>query len=169
MAPDDGPEAEGVDAPDGDATEAGDGDAVRSRVDTIPDAAKEPASSGTEDVPVTVGSSPGEEAALRRARAVSNLLDDSIRVPGTDFRFGLDPVLGVLSGYGDAVSAAISLYPVFEAYRLDAPRRTLAKMVALVAIDFAAGSIPIVGTLFDAVWKANEWNVRSLERHLENA
>lgn len=153
--------------------EAGGGADVRDGDDAI-DATSGSASDATsqagdlEDGPaVVVETTSAEEAALQRARTVSDLLDEAVRVPGTDFRVGLDPVLGVVSGYGDAVAAAISLYPVFEAYRLDAPKRTLAKMLTLVAIDFAVGSIPVVGTVFDAVWKANEWNVQSLERHLE--
>ncbi|AGN00355.1 hypothetical protein L593_02020 [Salinarchaeum sp. Harcht-Bsk1] len=115
----------------------------------------------------TITATPDEAAALRRTRVVSNLLDEAVRVPGTDYCVGLDPLLGVISGYGDAVSAAISLYPILEALRLDAPKRTLAKMLALVATDFAIGSIPVVGTVFDAVWKANAWNVRALERHID--
>lgn len=112
------------------------------------------------------GATSEEEAALRRARAVGRLLDEAVRVPGTDFRVGIDPILGILPGAGDAVAAGLSLYPIVEAYRLDAPGGTLAKMVALVAVDAVVGSIPIVGPLFDAVWKANVWNVRALERHL---
>lgn len=120
------------------------------------------------DVEAT-GTSPREEAALRRARTLSTLLDDAIRVPGTDARVGLDPIVGVLPVGGDAVAAALSLYPILEAYRFDVPRRTLAKMLVLVAIDAVVGSVPVLGTVFDAFWKANKWNVRTLERHLADA
>jgi hypothetical protein len=129
-----------------------DGEAVS--VDTIPD--------HTGEAPVD---SSAAEAAIGRARFVSDLLDDAVRIPGTNVRVGLDPVLGVISGYGDAVAAAISLYPVFEAYRFGAPRRTLAKMLSLVAV----GSVPVLGTVADAVWKANRWNVRTLRRHVEGS
>lgn len=110
-----------------------------------------------------------EEAALRRARAVSTLLDEAVRVPGTNFRVGLDPLVGVLPVGGDAVAAALSLYPILEAYRFDLPRRTLAKMVLLVAIDAVIGSVPVLGTVFDAFWKANTWNVQTLEEQLQHA
>lgn len=110
-----------------------------------------------------------EEAALRRIRSVSRLLDEAVRVPGTDFRVGLDPVLGVVPGAGDAVAAALSLYPLVEAYRFDAPKGTLARMLALVAVDAVVGSIPVVGPVFDAFWKANEWNLRVLQRHVRQA
>lgn len=124
-----------------------------------------------ETIPVDAGEVPADttagEAALRRARFVSDLLDDAVEIPGTDIRVGLDPVLGIISGYGDAVAAAMSLYPIFEAYRLGAPKRTLAKMLSLVAVDFVFGSVPVLGTVFDTFWKANTWNVRTLERHVD--
>ena len=108
-----------------------------------------------------------DEPALERARALADLLDEAVRVPGTEFRIGLDPILGILPVAGDLAMAVLSLYPVVEAYRLDAPRRTLAWMLTLVGVDAVIGSIPVVGDLFDAFWKANEWNVRALERHVE--
>ena len=107
-----------------------------------------------EEVPDSVN-----EAAVRRMRFVANLLDDSIRVPGTEFRVGIDPILGVVPGAGDAVSAALSAYIVLESARLGVPFSTLLRMIANVTLDFAVGLVPVVGTLFDAVWKANQKNV----------
>ena len=109
---------------------------------------------GIEEVPDSV-----DEAAVRRMRFVANLLDDSIRVPGTEFRIGIDPILGILPGAGDAVAAAMSVYIVLESARLGVPFLTLLRMMANVTLDFAIGSVPVVGTLFDAVWKANQKNV----------
>jgi hypothetical protein len=109
---------------------------------------------GDVDLPPTV-----DEAAVRRMRFVSRLLDDRVRLPGTDFRVGLDPVLGALPGAGDAVAAGLSLYVVAESARLGVPFTTLLRMLANVAIDVAVGSVPVVGVLFDAVWKANVRNV----------
>lgn len=108
-----------------------------------------------------------EAAALQRVRTVTRLLDEAVRIPGTDFRFGLDPVLSILPVAGDAVAALISLYVVVEAYRLGVPRRTLVGMLGLVAVDAVAGSVPVVGSVFDAVWKANAWNRRLIERHID--
>lgn len=108
-----------------------------------------------------------QRAALNRARTVSRLLDDAVRVPGTNFRVGLDPVLGVVPGGGDAVAWAISLYVVLEAINVGAPRDVVLRMLALLAVDAVVGSVPVVGTLFDAVWKANRWNVGMLEAHVE--
>lgn len=113
------------------------------------------------------GVTSSERAALERVDAMAHALDEAVRIPGTDVRFGLDPMLGILPGSGDAVAAALSLYPIVEAYRLDAPRSTIAKMLSLVAVDAIVGSVPVLGVLFDAYWKANEWNARTLERHVE--
>ncbi|WP_254839241.1 DUF4112 domain-containing protein [Natronomonas marina] len=99
-----------------------------------------------------------DEAAVRRMRFVAYLLDESVRVPGTSIRVGLDPILGIVPGGGDAVSAALSAYIVVESARLGVPFLTLLRMVANVSLDFAVGSVPVLGTLFDAVWKANKRN-----------
>lgn len=109
----------------------------------------------------------GEPAAIRRVRIVAYLLDDAIRVPGTNYRVGLDPLVGVVPGLGDAATTLVSLYIVLEAVLADAPPRVLARMVAVVAVDAVFGSIPLVGTLFDAVWKANARNARLLADHLD--
>ena len=116
---------------------------------------------GIEEVPDSV-----DEAAVRRMRFVANLLDDSIRVPGTDFRIGIDPILGILPGAGDAVAAAMSVYIVLESARLGVPFLTLLRMMANVTLDFAIGSVPVIGTLFDAAWKANQTNVELAVEHL---
>jgi len=116
---------------------------------------------GVEEIPDSV-----DEAAVRRMRFVANLLDDSIRVPGTEFRIGIDPILGILPGAGDAVAAAMSVYIVLESARLGVPFLTLLRMMANVTLDFAIGSVPVIGTLFDAAWKANQTNVELAVEHL---
>lgn len=116
---------------------------------------------------VLAAASPSEEATLKRVRAVSKLLDEAFRIPGTNYRVGIDPILGILPVAGDALPTLLSFYPIVEAYRVGVPNRMLAKMLALVAIDATVGSIPVLGTLFDAVWKANKWNLQMLERHIE--
>lgn len=108
-----------------------------------------------------------DEPALRRVKAVARLLDDAVRVPGTDYRVGVDPVLGLLPAYGDLVSAGLSLYIVAEAANLGVPLTTIVRMLGNVGLDAAVGTVPVIGTLFDAVWKANQRNVRLLERALD--
>lgn len=100
-----------------------------------------------------------DRAAIRRMRAVAYLLDESVRVPGTSFRIGIDPVIGVLPVAGDLVSAALSLYIVAESARLGVSSRTIVMMLANISLDVAGGSVPYVGGLFDAAWKANRRNV----------
>ena len=117
---------------------------------------------GLKELPDTV-----DEAAVRRMRFVARLLDDSVRVPGTRLRVGLDPILGVVPGAGDAIAAALSIYIVLESARLGVPFLTLLRMIANVSLDFAVGSVPLLGTLFDAVWKANRRNLRLALSHLE--
>lgn len=117
------------------------------------------------DAPADAGGS----GPLRRVEAVAYLMDDAFRVPGTDVRFGLDPVVGILPVAGDGAAALFSLYIVAEAAVAGVPPATLLRMVAIVGVDAVVGSVPLLGPLFDAVWKANTWNVATLERHLAGA
>ena len=101
-----------------------------------------------------------DEAAVQRMRFVARLLDDSIRLPGTKFKIGLDPIIGVLPVAGDAVAAALSGYIVLESARLGVSYLTLLRMLANVGVDFAVGSVPVVGDVFDVAWKANVRNLQ---------
>lgn len=116
-----------------------------------------------EDVPL----SGDVEATLERIRWVGDLLDEAVTVPGTNYRIGLDPLVGILPVGGDAVTTLVSLYIIGEAARLGVSRSTLAIMIGLVTVDAVVGSIPILGTVFDAAWKANKWNISLLEREIE--
>jgi hypothetical protein len=111
-------------------------------------------------IDVTVAEEP---PGMERVRALSRLLDDAIEIPVVNYKVGLDPILGILPVGGDAVAAGISLYIVAEGARMGASRDTLLKMLLNIAIDTVTGSIPVLGTLIDAVWKANERNVALLE------
>lgn len=103
-------------------------------------------------------------ATLARLRLLSHYLDDLVRIPGTNYRIGLDPLLGLLPVVGDAPTTVLSAYIVAEAAAFGVPRATLARMVSVLVVDAVVGSIPVVGDAFDAVWKANDRNVRLLER-----
>lgn len=104
-----------------------------------------------------------EPPGLERLRALSRLLDEAFEIPVLNYRVGLDPLLGILPVGGDAIAAAISLYIVVEGARMGASTDTLVKMVVNIMVDAVAGSIPVLGTLIDMVWKANERNVALLE------
>jgi Domain of unknown function (DUF4112) len=104
---------------------------------------------------------------LKRMRQLSKLLDSAIVIPGTKQRIGLDPILGLIPGGGDTVSAALSSYIIIEAARMGLPRAALIKMVMNIAIDTVAGSVPIVGDIFDVVSKANLRNMQIVESHIK--
>ena len=101
-----------------------------------------------------------DRSAVRRMQLVANFLDDSIRIPGTSYRIGVDPIIGVVPAAGDVVSAALSMYIVAESARLGVSQTTLLRMIANVSIDVAGGTIPYVGGVFDAAWKANKRNMQ---------
>lgn len=94
------------------------------------------------------------------------LTDNSIPLPGTSYKFGIDPLLGLLPWVGDTLGAALSSYIIIIAARLGAPRSVLLKMAFNVALDAMVGALPGVGDLFDFAWKANQRNVRLLEHYL---
>jgi Domain of unknown function (DUF4112) len=93
-------------------------------------------------------------------------LDAGIRIPGTNLRFGLDPILGLVPGAGDAVGALLAGWILVEAVRLGASRATLLRIAGNLALDAGLGALPVVGDIFDFTWKANLRNVTLLERQL---
>jgi hypothetical protein len=84
-------------------------------------------------------------------------------LPGTNVRFGLDALLGLVPGIGDIVTTAMSLYIVHEARELGAPGHVIARMLANVALDGIVGAVPLVGDVFDVMWRANRRNMRLLQ------
>ena len=104
---------------------------------------------------------------LRRVRAVAVVLDDAIRVPGTNIRFGIDPLVGLIPGLGDLLGGAASAYIILEAARAGAPASVLTRMAVNVGVDTIVGGVPLLGDLFDFAWKSNARNVRLLARHVE--
>jgi Domain of unknown function (DUF4112) len=110
---------------------------------------------------------PARQGALRQLDSLSYLLDNSIRVPGTNARFGMDAVIGLIPGFGDAAGAVMSAYIVVQAARLGAPASSLARMLLNVGVEALFGAVPVLGDLFDAAFKANARNVALLRRELD--
>ena len=100
---------------------------------------------------------------LVRLRRLAHVLDDGLRVPGTRLRFGLDPILGLIPGVGDAVGAIMSAAILLEAVRLGLSRYALARMALNIVLDTAFGAVPVVGDAFDVAWKSNLRNLAILE------
>jgi hypothetical protein len=116
----------------------------------------------------TIGIAHPRSRAERIARidALATLLDTAFLIPGTNIRFGLDALIGLVPGVGDAITTLMSLYIVREARALGVPRVLIARMLANVAIDGVVGAIPLVGDVFDVAWRANRRNIALLQKHL---
>ena len=108
-----------------------------------------------------------QTSTMRRLRRLSYLLDDVIRIPGTPYRIGIDPLLDVLPIGGDFLGTAFSVYIVLEAARLGVPRAALVQMVLNILLDTVISTVPVLGTVVDATWKANRKNIALLQEHLD--
>ncbi len=104
---------------------------------------------------------------IARIEALATLLDTAFIFPGTNFRFGVDALVGLVPGIGDALTTAVSLWLVKEARALGAPTHLVARMLGNIVIDGVVGAVPLVGDAFDLVWKSNRRNLYLLRRHLE--
>lgn len=111
--------------------------------------------------------SPDRTRGLGEVETLAWLLDNSIPVPGTGRRFGIDALIGFVPGIGDLVSGGIGLYIVWRGSRIGLPRVVVARMLTNSAVDIAIGSVPIIGDGFDLWFKANTRNLALMRRHLE--
>jgi hypothetical protein len=101
---------------------------------------------------------------VQRLRTLAWLLDNSIPLPG-GYRIGVDALIGLVPGVGDAIGAVLSAYIVNEARAMGAPRSVLMRMMGNVMIETVIGSIPLAGDLFDAAFKANSRNLALLAQY----
>ncbi|MCY7385956.1 MAG: DUF4112 domain-containing protein [Microcoleus sp. CAN_BIN18] len=111
-------------------------------------------------------SNKSQAASLRRLRQISHLLDNAIPIPGTKYRIGLDPILGLIPGGGDVIGSIFAGYVVFKSAQMGVPQETLVKMAANIVFDTVAGTVPVAGDLLDVAWKANVKNIELLDAHL---
>lgn len=109
---------------------------------------------------------PSRSQRLEALRKAARLLDSAFVVPGTSFRIGLDPLLGLVPGLGELASPIFAIGILWHAHEFGVPRPVLFRMMFNVAIDALVGAIPVAGDVFDAAWKANTANLALLERHM---
>ena len=96
------------------------------------------------------------------------LLDSRWRIPGTSIRFGLDALVGLVPVLGDAATGVVSAYIVLRARNCGAGKGLIARMLGNVLLDTVVGSVPVLGSIFDVYFKANNRNVSLLRRHLQS-
>ena len=107
------------------------------------------------------------DSRLRWIESISTFLDNQFRVPGTNFRFGLDPILSFIPFGGSAASFAISAGLVLTMVKHGVSRKVLIFMLGNLLLDAMVGSIPVLGNIFDFFFKANQRNVNLLKRHYQ--
>jgi Domain of unknown function (DUF4112) len=106
------------------------------------------------------------DRARENARQIAWWLDSALVIPGTNFRIGLDALIGLIPVLGDLIGMAISGYLVMTAARLGVPRVVLMRMLLNVGTDVVLGAVPVAGDVLDAAWRANAKNARLLEQTL---
>lgn len=96
------------------------------------------------------------------------LLDNSIKIPGTSWKIGLDGILGLIPGVGDLAAGGLSTYILYQAVKLKVPKVILARMALNILLESVIGVIPVVGDLFDFLFKANQRNVNLMRKYVLN-
>jgi hypothetical protein len=108
---------------------------------------------------------PAQQARLAGIRRIAELLDSAFVIPGTSYRIGLDPIIGLIPMVGDLASPIFTIGLLWQAYDLGIPKVVQLRMIFNAAIDALIGAIPVAGDLFDFAWKSNQWNLALLELH----
>lgn len=103
------------------------------------------------------------EEKLLRLKRLSHNLDEAFTIPGTERKIGIDPIIGLIPGGGDLIGGALSIYIMHAGIRMGMPRSVIIRMFGNIALEFIIGCIPIIGDLFDAMWKSNQRNVKLIE------
>ncbi len=105
---------------------------------------------------------------LELIERVTRLMDYAFKIPGTDIRFGLDPILGLFPFIGDLISYGISSSLVLAMVRKGASGKLVIKMIANITLDYIISNVPVIGYIIDFGYKANERNFNLLKEHLED-
>jgi hypothetical protein len=112
-----------------------------------------------------LGRDPG--SVRKRLEAMELLLERAFTVPGTNYRVGLDAIVGLVPVVGDLVTTAMGAWLVWEARNLGMPKFHLVRMAGNIGVDTLVGAIPLVGDLFDFAFRSNTRNLRILKRWLD--
>ncbi len=100
---------------------------------------------------------------IRSAKFLAKLLDSQFEIAGV--RFGVDPIIDLIPWIGDVIGVLLSLFILKTAYDIGVSKTDMGKMIINIIIDFLVGAVPLIGALFDLVWKANIRNVAILEKY----
>ena len=103
------------------------------------------------------------EQQIKRAKLFAKLLDSQFEIGGV--RFGLDPIIDLIPWFGDIVGTVLSLYILYIARQVQVSKIDMLKMILNIVIDFIVGWIPLLGVVFDVVFKANIRNIKILEKY----
>jgi hypothetical protein len=109
------------------------------------------------------GSARTRRASLQRIDMLARLFDTAFMLPGTNIRFGIESIMRLVPGIGDAAASALSCYLLYEAHQLNVPSHIFARLVTNVAIEGVVGAVPLIGDLFDVGFRANRRNVKILQ------
>lgn len=104
---------------------------------------------------------------LKWVEKISHLMDSRFTIPGTKIRFGLDPVLSLIPILGDLATYIVSGVLIYTMHNHGASRKVVLKMVINATLDAIIGAIPLIGTVFDTFFRANERNIRLLREHYQ--
>ncbi len=108
------------------------------------------------------------EENLNSLKRLAHWLDECIKVPGTEWKIGVDGIVGLIPIVGDITTGCLSAYIIYQARKFNIPKKTLLKMIWNATLDIGIGFIPILGDQFDLYWKANLANVKLVISHIEN-
>lgn len=129
---------------------------------------RNPEETGSDDDTSIAGLREALGKKARTSRRVSWLLDECIRIPGTNLRFGLDPVLGLFPYGGETIATIVGTLILGEAGKKGLPVKTLVRMGGNMLCNAGIGAIPVVGDAFSFWFKSNSRNYRLLNTYLEN-
>ena len=106
------------------------------------------------------------EERLTRLRQLSENLDESFTIPGTNIKFGIDALIGLVPGGGDLIGSLFSLYILRTAIKMKLPKGAILSIIFNIILDTTIGIVPVVGDIFDIFWKSNKRNMKIIEKYL---